>query len=692
MSGVSAFLWQAALLLLIAYFLGAWLGCLLRRWLTAPPKVAMETNAAATASAARLVVEGTSDNRFSQALEGMSPQYAGMSPQYAEAPSQPASAPFPTHQPPAPAEPPPTTPAARAATAGQHATTQRPGEPAKQVPPAISPVAPPAKTTHAQTPAQARHSGAAATKPAHDITPPMTAAAAAAAMAARRIAERQESQAEPPLQKSVAARMESLPPREPVARRSISTPGADRPNTESRFVLRDERSRQDALPRATGSGEQATVAARVVQREPTPTVAAVPVVPAAPAETGAVTSGDGDDLTLIDGVTPDDVRILNDAGVHSFKDIASWTAPDVRRMTEAVGGGRRIARQNWIEQAHLLASGASTAYALRSRAHLVPRPDVPPVAPAVRSPLSRPAVSERAAFSRELSRYRENLQRINGINAEVQKLLNDQGVARIAQIADWSDEEADRLDRLLGGTGRIRREDWIAQARRLSGRPERMLTSASISADAVAPQDLPATDTDDQSVPAALSPETAESDEPKAASVDETPVTVSNDGLMAPSGERERATPGADPDRRDSADNLIAARSADSADDRSTAGDDGDRPANVTPLHPRQASPVPGLRSVRSAALVKRRPGPDGANDDLKRIRGIGVLIEKRLHAMGFTTFEQIGSWTQSDIDRVSQTLDFRGRIERENWIEQARILAAGGQTEFSRRQESKDT
>ena len=38
------------------------------------------------------------------------------------------------------------------------------------------------------------------------------------------------------------------------------------------------------------------------------------------------------------------------------------------------------------------------------------------------------------------------------------------------------------------------------------------------------------------------------------------------------------------------------------------------------------------------------------------------------------------------DIDRVSRSLDFKGRIERENWVEQARILSAGGQTEFSRR------
>ena len=41
---------------------------------------------------------------------------------------------------------------------------------------------------------------------------------------------------------------------------------------------------------------------------------------------------------------------------------------------------------------------------------------------------------------------------------------------------------------------------------------------------------------------------------------------------------------------------------------------------------------------------------------------------------------------TAADIDRVSQSLDFKGRIKRENWVEQARILASGGATEFSRR------
>lgn len=98
---------------------------------------------------------------------------------------------------------------------------------------------------------------------------------------------------------------------------------------------------------------------------------------------------------------------------------------------------------------------------------------------------------------------------------------------------------------------------------------------------------------------------------------------------------------------------------------------------------------VSGLRSVRSEALRKDGGGqealPHGV-DDLKRIRGVGILIEKRLNSLGITSYGQIANWTLADIDRVSQVLDFKGRIERENWVEQARILSSGGHTDFSRR------
>lgn len=71
--------------------------------------------------------------------------------------------------------------------------------------------------------------------------------------------------------------------------------------------------------------------------------------------------------------------------------------------------------------------------------------------------------------------------------------------------------------------------------------------------------------------------------------------------------------------------------------------------------------------------------------DDLKRIRGIGVLIEKKLNALGVTRYEHIANWSSADIDRISNLFEFKGRIERENWIEQAKNLAGGGETEFSK-------
>jgi predicted flap endonuclease-1-like 5' DNA nuclease len=94
--------------------------------------------------------------------------------------------------------------------------------------------------------------------------------------------------------------------------------------------------------------------------------------------------------------------------------------------------------------------------------------------------------------------------------------------------------------------------------------------------------------------------------------------------------------------------------------------------------------PEPGPEDAERAAA--RAVVRSSATDDLKRIRGIGVLIEKRLNTLGVTSYEHIANWTAADIDRVSQSLDFKGRIERESWVEQARILSAGGHTEFSRR------
>lgn len=58
--------------------------------------------------------------------------------------------------------------------------------------------------------------------------------------------------------------------------------------------------------------------------------------------------------------------------------------------------------------------------------------------------------------------------------------------------------------------------------------------------------------------------------------------------------------------------------------------------------------------------------------DDLKRISGVGPALEKKLHGFGITTFAQIAAWTPEDIAEFDDKLSFKGRIERDGWLDQA--------------------
>ncbi len=69
---------------------------------------------------------------------------------------------------------------------------------------------------------------------------------------------------------------------------------------------------------------------------------------------------------------------------------------------------------------------------------------------------------------------------------------------------------------------------------------------------------------------------------------------------------------------------------------------------------------------------------PEGAADDLKKISGVGPVLEKKLNALGVTTFAQVAAFTKDEIAMVDDALSFKGRIERDNWLEQAKELAKG--------------
>lgn len=66
---------------------------------------------------------------------------------------------------------------------------------------------------------------------------------------------------------------------------------------------------------------------------------------------------------------------------------------------------------------------------------------------------------------------------------------------------------------------------------------------------------------------------------------------------------------------------------------------------------------------------------PAEAPDDLERIRGVGPVLRQRLNKLGITTFAQIAAFTEADMARLDEVLDFKGRIAREGWVEQAKAL-----------------
>ncbi|MGX5801718.1 proton-conducting membrane transporter [Bradyrhizobium sp. Arg314] len=90
-----------------------------------------------------------------------------------------------------------------------------------------------------------------------------------------------------------------------------------------------------------------------------------------------------------------------------------------------------------------------------------------------------------------------------------------------------------------------------------------------------------------------------------------------------------------------------------------------------------------------AAPAAKKAAAPRAASgnaDNLRRLIGIGPVNERLLKGQGVTTYAQIAAWTAADVKRIEEVLNFDGRIARENWIEQAKLLAAGNEAEFARR------
>ncbi|WP_039017085.1 NADH-quinone oxidoreductase subunit E [Halocynthiibacter namhaensis] len=133
---------------------------------------------------------------------------------------------------------------------------------------------------------------------------------------------------------------------------------------------------------------------------------------------------------------------------------------------------------------------------------------------------------------------------------------------------------------------------------------------------------------------------------------------------------------------------------------KQAAAEKAAKPAKAAAKKPAAKKPAPKAEVAKAAPKVDATPTDDVAEkkprtmtaprkagaDDLKQLKGVGPKLETTLNEMGFWHFDQIAKWDDAAVAWVDSRLKFKGRIIRDGWIDQAKALAAGEETEFSKR------
>lgn len=104
-----------------------------------------------------------------------------------------------------------------------------------------------------------------------------------------------------------------------------------------------------------------------------------------------------------------------------------------------------------------------------------------------------------------------------------------------------------------------------------------------------------------------------------------------------------------------------------------------EKPAKAAAKTTKTAAPKAEAATEAKAPAAKKAAKPAADfTDDLKLIGGVGPALEKKLIAAGITSLTQIAAWKKADVAKFDEELEFHGRIERDEWVAQAKDLVAG--------------
>ena len=105
-------------------------------------------------------------------------------------------------------------------------------------------------------------------------------------------------------------------------------------------------------------------------------------------------------------------------------------------------------------------------------------------------------------------------------------------------------------------------------------------------------------------------------------------------------------------------------------------GEKASKKATSKPAAKKDEAPESGAKKETGGQLTPLFKAPAGDADDLKKISGVGPTLEKKLNDLGITTYEQVAGLSKDEIAKVDDALSFKGRIERDDWLAQAKTLA----------------
>jgi len=106
---------------------------------------------------------------------------------------------------------------------------------------------------------------------------------------------------------------------------------------------------------------------------------------------------------------------------------------------------------------------------------------------------------------------------------------------------------------------------------------------------------------------------------------------------------------------------------------------------------PEKAAPATVPTEVTAKAKVSAAPAAARASpsipDDIALLKGVGPKLVALLQSMGITSLAQIAAWSPADISEIDAKLGaFAGRINRDNWVDQAKLLTSGDIAAFEKK------